>query len=409
MPRGVAGAGRLIVRGRPALLMVMVMGIRCDGVHRVRVRFPVATARAVQHSDERRRALKRQDEEYREQRKRTEPGQHGARVYTGPANMQEGEYVGASGSRLTHPGRAGAATEHAPGRKSGIAPGTLSPPGVRHYNRSTPFISPEATMTYKCLLTDVEERIATLTLNRPERLNALGDTLREDLLDAIVKLGADPEVRVLIITGAGRGFCSGGDVKSMSERDQAAHVPSPVERYAPLRDRIILAMRDCPKPVIAAVNGPAAGAGMNLALACDLRVASSAAKFSQAFVKRGLHPDWGGTYFLPRVVGTAKACELIFTGETIDASRALELGLVNAVVAPEALLSETRKLALRIADGPPVAIALAKRAIYHNQDVDLRSALEFETFAQNVTRETEDAKEGVRAFIEKRAPVFRGR
>jgi enoyl-CoA hydratase/carnithine racemase len=264
-------------------------------------------------------------------------------------------------------------------------------------------------MTYECLLYDVQDRVATLTLNRPERLNALSDTLRDDLFDAVTKSASDPNVGVLVITGAGRGFCSGGDVKSMSERDQAGHPPTTSERLAPMRDRIILAMRDCPKPVIAAVNGAAAGAGMNLALACDMRIASTAAKFSQAFVKRGIPPDWGGSYFLPRVVGTAKACELIFTGETIDAAEALKLGIVNAVVAPEELMAEAYKLARKIAAGPPVAIQLSKRAIHHNQGVDLRAALEFETFAQNVCKDTEDAKEGVRAFVEKRAPVFRGR
>jgi enoyl-CoA hydratase/carnithine racemase len=263
-------------------------------------------------------------------------------------------------------------------------------------------------MTYKCLLYNVQDRIATLTLNRPERLNALGDTLREDLHDAVMKSAVDPNVGVLVITGAGRGFCSGGDVKSMSERDQTGQATATSERLAPIRDRIILAMRDCPKPVIAAVNGPAAGAGMNLALACDMRIASTAAKFSQAFAKRGLAPDWGGTWFLPRVVGTAKACELIFTGDVIDAAEALRLGIVNAVVEPGELMAEARKLAAKIAAGPPVAIQLAKRAI-HNQDADLRAALEFETFAQGICRETEDAKEGVRAFVEKRAPVFRGR
>jgi 2-(1,2-epoxy-1,2-dihydrophenyl)acetyl-CoA isomerase len=264
-------------------------------------------------------------------------------------------------------------------------------------------------MTYKCLLYEVKDRIATLTLNRPERLNALGDTLREDLYDALVKSAADPDVGVLVITGAGRGFCSGGDVKAMSERDQSGAAAHPGERWAPLRDRIILAMRDCPKPVIAAINGAAAGAGMNLALACDIRVASTAAKFSQAFVKRGLTPDWGGSWFLPRLVGTAKACELIFSGESIDATEALKLGIVNAVVAPEALMDAAYKLARQIAAGPAVAIQLAKRAIYHNLDADLRAGLEFETFAQGICRETEDAKEGVRAFVEKRAPQFRGR
>jgi 2-(1,2-epoxy-1,2-dihydrophenyl)acetyl-CoA isomerase len=263
-------------------------------------------------------------------------------------------------------------------------------------------------MTYQCLLYDVKDRIATLTLNRPDRLNALGDTLREDLYDAVVKASADAGIGAIVITGAGKGFCSGGDVKSMSERQAAGG--SPLEdKLAPVRDRCVLAMRDSPKPIIAAINGAAAGAGMNLALACDMRIASTAAKFTQAFVKRGLAPDWGGTWFLPRVVGVAKACELIFTGDVIDANEALRLGIVNAVVAPETLMAETQKLARKIADGPPVAIQLAKRAIYHSQDADLRAGLEFETFAQGICRETEDSKEGVKAFVEKRAPVFRGK
>lgn len=264
-------------------------------------------------------------------------------------------------------------------------------------------------MTYKCLLYDVQDGVATLTLNRPERLNALGDTLRDDMYDAVTKSAADDAVRVLVITGAGRGFCSGGDVKSMSERDQGTLASPFTEKYAPVRDRIVLALRDCPKPIIAAVNGAAAGAGMSLALACDMRIASTAAKFAQSFVKRGLHPDWGSTYFLPRVVGMAKACELIFTGDTIDAAEALKLGIVNAVTSPEELMNETYKLAKKIAAGPPIAIQLSKRALYHNEEVDLRAALEFESFAQNVTKETEDVKEGVKAFMEKRAPVFRGK
>jgi len=168
-------------------------------------------------------------------------------------------------------------------------------------------------------------------------------------------------------------------------------------------------MRDCPKPIIAAINGAAAGAGMNLALACDMRIASTAAKFAQSFVKRGLAPDWGGSYFLPRVVGVAKASELIFTGETIDAAEALKLGIVNAVVAPEELMAAAYKLAAKIAAGPPITIALAKRAIHHNLEADLRSALEFETFAQGICKDTDDYREGVKAFVEKRAAVFRGR
>jgi len=264
-------------------------------------------------------------------------------------------------------------------------------------------------MTYKCLLYEMKDGIATLTLNRPERLNALGDTLREDLQDAVTRASEDPDVRVMIVTGAGKGFCSGGDVKAMSERKASGAGRPLMEKVAPGRDRTVLALRDAPKPIIAAVNGAAAGAGFNLALCCDIRLASTAAKFSQAFVKRGLHPDWGGTYFLPRIVGTAKACELIFTGAIIDADEALKLGIVSAVHPPEELMPAALALARRIADGPPIAIRLAKRGIYHNLECDLRQALEYETFAQNVCFDTEDATEGIRAFVEKRAPSFRGR
>jgi 2-(1,2-epoxy-1,2-dihydrophenyl)acetyl-CoA isomerase len=264
-------------------------------------------------------------------------------------------------------------------------------------------------MTYKCLLYEVKDGVATLTLNRPERLNALGDTLREDLHDAVDRASEDPEVRVMVVTGAGKGFCSGGDVKAMSERKESGGGRPMMEKVAPGRDRTVLALRDAPKPIIAAVNGAAAGAGMNLALACDMRLASTAAKFAQAFVRRGLHPDWGGTYFLPRVVGTAKAAELIFTGDVIDAQEALRLGIVSAVHAPEELMPAALALARKIADGPPIAIRLAKRAIYHNLDCDLRQALEFETFAQNICYETDDAAEGIKAFVEKRAPSFRGK
>jgi len=265
------------------------------------------------------------------------------------------------------------------------------------------------TMAYECLLFEVKDHIATLTLNRPERLNALGGTLREDLIDAFSRVSRDDEVRAVVVTGAGRGFCSGGDVKNMGERDSVGASYTVMERIQPHRDAGVMAIRECPKPVIAAVNGPAAGAGFNLALCCDMRIASTAAKFSQAFVKRGLHPDWGGTWFLPRLVGTAKACELIFTGDTIDAQEAYRLGIVNAVVAPEELMGRSYDLAKKIASGPPLAIRLAKRAIYRNEGCGLREGLEFETYAQNICRDSEDSKEGVRAFLEKRTPNFTGR
>ncbi|HYB43643.1 MAG TPA: enoyl-CoA hydratase-related protein [Candidatus Methylomirabilis sp.] len=262
---------------------------------------------------------------------------------------------------------------------------------------------------YQCLLYAVEDAVATLTLNRPQRLNALGDTLRDDLHDAVCRAAADTGIRAIVITGAGKGFCSGGDVKAMNEARETGAERTALQRIAPVRDLVLLAMRDAPQPIIAAVNGAAAGAGMNLALGCDIRLASTAARFGQTFVKRGLHPDWGGTYFLPRLVGMAKACELIFTGDMIDAEEALRLGLVSAVYPPEELLPRAEALARRIADGPPIAIRLAKRALYRNQDSDLRGALEFETFAQDICTATADSREGIRAFVEKRPPQFHGR
>jgi 2-(1,2-epoxy-1,2-dihydrophenyl)acetyl-CoA isomerase len=240
-------------------------------------------------------------------------------------------------------------------------------------------------MTYKCLLFELKDGVATLTLNRPERLNALGDTLRDDLHDAILKCSDNPEVRVIVITGAGKGFCSGGDVKAMNEAKEGRRERPLGEKIAPNRDLTLLAMRDAPQPIIAAINGAAAGAGMNLALGCDIRIASTAAKFSQAFA------------------------ELIFTGELIDAQEALRLGIVSQVVPPEELMGAVGQLAHKIAAGPPVAIRLAKRSLYDNAERDLKSSLERETFSQNIASETEDAREGIRAFVEKRDPKFQGR
>jgi 2-(1,2-epoxy-1,2-dihydrophenyl)acetyl-CoA isomerase len=261
----------------------------------------------------------------------------------------------------------------------------------------------------KCLVYEVKDAVATLTLNRPERLNALGDTLRDDFHEGLTRAVGDPGVRVIVVTGAGKAFCAGGDVKAMQEAKAENRERPLMERVAPGRDRSVLLMRESPKPLIAAVNGAAAGAGMNIALACDIRLASTTARFSQAFVRRGLHPDWGGTYFLPRVVGTARAAQMIFTGEVIDAGEALRLGIVSALHAPEALLPATYALAAKIAAGPPIAIRLARRALYRNAESDLPSALEFETFAQNICFETDDAREGIRAFVEKREPRFEGR
>ena len=179
-------------------------------------------------------------------------------------------------------------------------------------------------MNEQAIKVEIEERIATLTMNRPERLNALGAGMREQMLKALIELGDNPEVRVVLITGAGRAFCSGGDVKEMSERQDSGAATRHPPEIQPVREKILAVMRTMPKPVIAVVNGVTAGAGFNLALGCDMRIASERASFTQAFVKRGLHPDWGGTYFLARMLGTARACEFIFSGDMIGAKQAAE-------------------------------------------------------------------------------------
>ena len=263
-------------------------------------------------------------------------------------------------------------------------------------------------MDFEHIVYNVDDPIATITLNRPDRLNALSPTMRLELLAAVEHSDRSQEVRAVIVTGAGRGFCSGGDVKAMRENLEARKENPVEEKIAPVRDRVVLAMRRSSKPILAAVNGAAAGAGMNIALACDLRIASTEARFGQTFSRRGLHPDWGGTYFLPRVVGTAKACELIWSGRLLDAEEALELGIVSQVVPPEELMATTLELARTFANGPPIAIRLSKRAIYRNMEPDLREALEFESHAQQICQQTRDAKEGILAFTEKREPDFNG-
>jgi 2-(1,2-epoxy-1,2-dihydrophenyl)acetyl-CoA isomerase len=264
-------------------------------------------------------------------------------------------------------------------------------------------------MAHALIQVDVQQGVATVTLNRPERLNAIGADMREQLHAALERLEHDAAARVVVITGAGRAFSSGGDVKEMAER-RAAGAPTRREpEVVPMRDRILLRMQQLSKPVIAAVNGVATGAGMNLALGADLRIASDKAVFGQVFVKRGLHPDWGGTYFLTRLVGLSKALELIFFGELVPAEEALRIGLVNRVVPDAEFRAAVRDWAEALAAGPPISLRLAKRGVYRNLQADLASALEYETYAQQIVWQSEDAGEGIRAFVEKRPPRFQGR
>lgn len=262
-------------------------------------------------------------------------------------------------------------------------------------------------MTYEHILVTQTDGIVTITLNRPDKLNAFIGHMRRDLADALEHAGSDRNVRVVIITGAGRAFSAGGDVRFMAElmkrRDSEEFA-----RILGAGRRVITAIRHMTKPTIAAVNGPASGAGANLAFACDLRVASTDASFTQSFLKVGLHPDWGGTFFLPRLVTPTKACELFFLGETIDAEEALRLNIVNQVVAPEELENATLQLAERLRAAPPIALAAAKQAIYSSEAGDLEEMLRYETEAQLRCFESEDGHEGVHAFLEKRDPQFTG-
>jgi 2-(1,2-epoxy-1,2-dihydrophenyl)acetyl-CoA isomerase len=262
-------------------------------------------------------------------------------------------------------------------------------------------------MSYEHILVSEADCILTITLNRPDKLNAFIGHMRRDLAEALEHAGSDRSVRVVVIAGAGRAFCAGGDIRFMAELMQRRDA----EEFARILGsgrRVITAIRQMTKPVIASINGPASGAGCNLAFACDLRIASTAATFSQSFAKVGLHPDWGGTYFLPRLVTPNKACEMFFLGETIDAAEAARLGIVNQVVAPEDLESVTLQLAERLRAAPPIALAAAKHAVYMSQASELEEMLRYETEAQLRCFESDDGHEGVHAFLEKREPKFSG-
>jgi 2-(1,2-epoxy-1,2-dihydrophenyl)acetyl-CoA isomerase len=257
------------------------------------------------------------------------------------------------------------------------------------------------------LLETREDGIAWLTLNRPDRLNAFSPAMLQALSEALQRLGSDAEVGTIVITGAGRGFCAGGDVKTMENRA----VQGFEERVEGLRrmHQLPLLLRTLPKVVVAMVNGPAVGAGLGLAMACDLRIAGRSARFGTGFAGVAYSGDFGGSWSLTRLVGTAKARELYFLGDVVDAAAAASLGLVNHVVEDEALQRETTALARRIADGPRVAYGYMKRNLFAAETEPLAAVLEMEAVHQARTAMTEDHLEASRAFVEKRPPVFRGR
>ena len=243
-----------------------------------------------------------------------------------------------------------------------------------------------------------DDAIATITLNRPEKLNAFAGTMREDVLAALRNIERDGSVRAVIITGAGRAFCAGGDVEFMRELQQRGDVET-FSKLLRTGGEIVMQIVQMPKPVIASINGIAAGAGCNLALACDYRIASEQAKLGETFVRIGLHPDWGGTWLLPRIVGRSRAMELMMTGRMVDANEALAIGMIDRVT-PD-LETETRKLARSLADAPPAVIANIKGAV--NVVKDLAAQLELEAANQLRAFQSRESAERINAFFEKRA------
>ena len=258
-------------------------------------------------------------------------------------------------------------------------------------------------MTYETLLVDDAHGVRTITMNRPQSLNALNEALKAELAEALKAAERDDAVRCLVLTGAGRAFCSGADLKETSAQ-QKSYGESLRRAYNP----IVMRLRTMEKPVIAAVNGVAAGAGCSLALACDLRVASDKASFIEAFVKIGLVPDSAATFLLPRLVGLGKALEMAFTGDALDAGTAESLGLVSRVVPQAELMTVTMDLAQRLAQAPTRAIGLTKRAMNRALTLDLEAALNYEADVQEIAGRTNDHKEGLQAFAEKRPPRFTG-
>ncbi|WP_284437356.1 enoyl-CoA hydratase-related protein [Streptomyces sp. TUS-ST3] len=254
----------------------------------------------------------------------------------------------------------------------------------------------------------VDGQVAHLTLNRPEALNAITPGQRERLIQLLGETSADPGVRAVVLTGTGRGFCAGADLRSGAAAGE--RVAGDVARV--IRDgaqRLIAAVLDCEKPVIAAVNGTAAGLGAHLALACDLVLAAESARFIEVFVRRGLVPDGGGAYLLPRLVGPRRAKELMFFGDALSAPDAERLGLVNRTVPDGELDKTARAWAARLAAGPTRALALTKQLVNASLDSDRATAFAAEAAAQEINMTTADAQEGVASFVERRSPEYRGR
>lgn len=257
-------------------------------------------------------------------------------------------------------------------------------------------------MGYQTILVDIKDGIANITLNLPEKLNALDLVMREELKEEILSYYTNPAVKVVVITGAGKAFCAGGDISTM----KGVTAPAGRDRLKNVQ-KLVKAMVELEKPIIAAVNGPATGAGLHIALACDILYASDKSKYAESFVGIGLVPDMGGFYFLPQRVGVHRAKELMMTGRLFDANEAWEMGLLNKLVPHDSLISEVNKLAQKFASGPGRSYAMIKSAL-NNWPASLATVMEIEANMQAISFETHDFKEGMTAFLEKRKPDFTG-
>jgi len=264
-------------------------------------------------------------------------------------------------------------------------------------------------MQYRTLALEKKNGMAILTLNRPETLNAINLEMSEEMADVINELSHEATTRVIVITGAGNGFCSGIDVRELLTRTARGGAETTFEGVMQGKSTVLtvpIRLRSMRKPVIGAINGIAAGSGFSIALACDIRIASERAKFSMAFILRGLIPDCGGTFFLPKLIGSAKACELVFTGDTIDAEEAKGLGLVNSVVPQEKLMEAAEELANRLLERPTTALGYAKRAVHKGlTESDLLSHLDYEIAINRMCTDSEDFKEAVKSFLEKKGTI----
>jgi 2-(1,2-epoxy-1,2-dihydrophenyl)acetyl-CoA isomerase len=260
---------------------------------------------------------------------------------------------------------------------------------------------------FQAIQLKIENQVAWITLNRPEARNALNDDMREELLAVFADAQTNPDIRALVLTGAGQGFCTGADI---SRRGDGPTGPGAARTIMRARSqRLIRTLWDLEKPVVAAVNGVAAGLGSHLAFACDLIIAAAEARFIEVFVRRGLMVDAGGAYLLPRLIGLSKAKELVFFGEDLPAEEALRIGLVNKVVPGASLAAAAKEWAEKLATGPTFAIGMSKRLLNRSLESDLETSLDEEGMAVSIVTQSEDTKEGMTAFAERRKPVFTGK